>query len=851
MPQTTYLKDYKPTGFEIDSVSLNFDLHEDYALVESVMQMRRVEQNSQLELYGDNLELVSIELDEQAFSDYHFKEQNLIISATPEEFTLKIITKIKPQENTQLSGLYRSHTMFCTQCEAEGFRRITYFLDRPDVMTVYTTRICADKSKFPVLLSNGNLIEQGDLDNGRHFAVWNDPHKKPSYLFALVAGDLVHIKDSFTTMSGREVDLRIYVEHGEQDKCDHAMSSLKKSMRWDEEVYGREYDLDIFMIVAVSDFNMGAMENKGLNIFNSKYILGRPETATDNDYAGIEGVVGHEYFHNWTGNRVTCRDWFQLSLKEGLTVFRDQEFSRDMNSRDVNRIKDVRLLRQIQFSEDASPMAHPVRPESYIEINNFYTATIYNKGAEVIRMQHTLLGADGFRKGTDLYFERHDGQAVTIDDFVASMEDANNADFSQLTLWYSQAGTPIVKAQVEHQDTTMKINFAQSCPATPENANKQPFLIPLRMAIFDPEGKRLDSVSDLIQLSQAEQRFEFNNIPQGSVISLLRDFSAPIKLEIDYTDEQLQHLMKYETNGFARWEATGRYVFKVIQAIMAGDEIPQSIIETYQHILEDNDMDLALKAEVLTMPGFEELANNVDVVDVDVIDDAREKLYALLGKTLYQQFSDCYHSLLVENDTSMDSKHYGRRALKNICLQYMMKGDPANAIAVCHEQFMQAANMTDELAAFSAMIHHDLPQTSEAIDVFLSKWHQDELVMDKWFISQASSRLPGTLDKVKSLMENEHFSITNPNKVRSLIGVFCSYNHLNFHALDGSGYRFLTEILLKLDAINPQITARLATPFTRWRRYDEKRQKLIKQEMQSLMENKLSKDLYEIISKSL
>jgi aminopeptidase N len=852
--QTVYLKNYSAPTHSIESVMLTFHLHEDYALVTNTMEIKRFGENTNLLLHGDELELLSLKVDGKEHDEYVITDGKLDMVVDKASFALEIKTRIMPQNNTQLSGLYRSHTMFCTQCEAEGFRRITYFMDRPDVMTTYTTKIVANKSKYPTLLSNGNLIESGDLDDDRHFATWHDPFKKPSYLFALVAGNLVNIQDDYTTMSGRNVDLHIYVEYGNEDKCAHAMISLKKSMAWDERVYGREYDLDIFMIVAVSDFNMGAMENKGLNIFNSKYILASPDSATDQDYAGIEGVVAHEYFHNWTGNRVTCRDWFQLSLKEGLTVFRDQEFSRDMNSRDVNRIQDVRILRNHQFPEDASPMAHPVRPDSYIEINNFYTSTVYNKGAEVIRMQHTLLGKDGFRKGMDLYFERYDGQAVTIDDFVAAMEDANGVDFSQLKYWYCQAGTPQVDVKIEYSDQILSIDLSQTCPKTPERDDKNPFLIPITIAVFDWDGNKLDIGTELLKLTKHRQTFEFKGLLNEPVVSLIRGFSAPIKLNINYTDEQLQLLMKHETDGFARWEAGQRFamsrLLELIKDYQTGTllNLPDNLSLIYSHILDDTSMDDSLKAEVLMLPGFEDIANSVDIVDVEAIDAAREFYANFIGERLYKQLQEMFKSLNVDNDTSMDAKSYARRKLKNVCMYYMMKGNSENTIPLVKQHYDSACNMTDEIAYLGMLVHHDSSHTTNALEVFYSKWQHDELVLDKWFSVQAMSRLPAALDNVNSLMNNEKFSLKNPNKVRALIGTFCA-NALNFHC--DEGYRFLTDIIIALDTLNPQIAARLFTPLTRWRRYDISRQDAMKKQLERLMTQKLSVDLYEMVSKSI
>ncbi|MFC3909741.1 aminopeptidase N [Legionella dresdenensis] len=855
--KTIYLKDYQPLAFEIAQVELDFELYDDHALVKNRMKINRIRPGA-LQLNGDELELVSIELDDTPLSasEYRLVDADLWLDNCPEHFTLTITTRIKPQDNTKLSGLYRSNQLFCTQCEAEGFRRITFYPDRPDVLSIFTTRISADKAKYPILLSNGNLIDSGDAGNGRHWVIWQDPFKKPSYLFALVAGNLACVKDQFVTNSGKEVDLRIYVEPGNEDKCGHAMESLKNSMRWDEQVYGREYDLSIFMIVAVSDFNMGAMENKGLNIFNSKYILGRPDTATDQDFADIEGVVGHEYFHNWTGNRVTCRDWFQLSLKEGLTVFRDQEFSRDMNSRDVNRIADVKALKATQFPEDAGSMAHPVRPESYQEINNFYTATIYNKGAEVIRMQHTLLGAAGFRKGMDLYFERHDGQAVTIDDFVAAMEDANQVDFSQLKRWYSQAGTPEVEVSSDYANNCLTLTMKQSCPPTPECKQKQPFLIPIRIALFDPNGTQIALQNEVLELKEPEQRFVFNNLPCKPIISLLRDFSAPIKLVRDVEQEELIALMRYETNGYAKWDAAQRLTLASLTGLLA---IPRSdwsissaLIEAYRHILMDKTLDQSLKADLLTPPGFEEIANNLSEIDVDLVEAARDFYRQELGKALFEQAQALYQQLWQAEDHQMNGTAYGRRKLRNTCLWLMMKANEQQALPICEQQYQQARTMTDQIAGLSLLNNiKDQAKRQQALDSFYQQWAQDDLVLDKWFAIQATTELPTALNQVRELMQHPAFSLKNPNKVRSLIGAFCQANARNFHALDGSGYQFLTELLITMDKINPQIAARLATPFTRWQRYDHNRQQLMKNELQRLASQKLSRDLNEIVSKSL
>ncbi|WP_392538681.1 aminopeptidase N [Legionella sp. 227] len=858
MPDTTvYLKNYQPPFFAIETVNLNFDLYDDHALVSNELKLIRQHEGS-LHLYGDELELVSVHMNGQKLepSNYVLQPDALIIENCPDEFTLKIVTRIYPQNNTQLSGLYRSNHLFCTQCEAEGFRRITYFLDRPDVLTTYTTRISADKKQYPILLSNGNLIDTGATADGRHWVIWQDPFKKPSYLFALVAGDLAWICDKFVTSSGRTIDLRIYVEPGNEDKCMHAMESLKKSMRWDEEVYGREYDLDIFMIVAVSDFNMGAMENKGLNIFNSKYILARPDTATDQDFADVEGVVAHEYFHNWTGNRVTCRDWFQLSLKEGLTVFRDQEFSRDMNSRDVNRIMDVRALRSAQFPEDASAMAHPVRPESYQEINNFYTATVYNKGAEVIRMQHTLLGKDGFRRGMDLYFKRHDGQAVTIDDFVAAMEDANHFDLTQFKRWYSQAGTPEVLVSSEYAQGQLTIKMQQNCPPTPECHDKKPFHIPIRFALFDAHGHQIAVDKDILELKEKEQSFTFTDLKEKPVISLLREFSAPIKLKQDLSQDELLFLLRYETDGFAKWDAAQNLILNSIKECLAQPantwKIPSALISALQHVLLDDSLDADLRAELLTPPGFEDVATQLDSVDVSAVENVRDFFHQQLGWYLYETAQSLYQQLWQIEDHRMNGLAYGRRKLRNVCLWLMMKAKEAATLERCEQQFIAAQTMTDQIASFSLLVNSTNQGLREqVIEDFYKQWSKNDLVLDKWFAIQAMSELPETLTHVKVLLKHSAFCIKNPNKVRALIGAFCMGNPRNFHALDGSGYRFLTEMLVTLDKINPQIAARLANPFTRWKRYDQSRQELMREQLQQLAKLELSRDLAEVVSKSL
>ena len=854
---TIYLKDYQPPTFAVTTVSLDFDLYDDHVLVTNHMDVQR-QHPGELYLFGDELERMSIALNgvPLAASAYRLQGDDLVVTACPDACTLTIVTRIRPQDNTKLSGLYRSNHLFCTQCEAQGFRRMTYFPDRSDVLAMYTTRISADKSQYPVLLSNGNLMDSGDAVDGRHWAVWHDPFKKPSYLFALVAGRLSCVTDYFTTCSGLSVELRIYVEPGNEDKCGHAMESLKRAMRWDEEQYGREYDLSIFMIVAVSDFNMGAMENKGLNIFNSKYILARPDTATDQDYAGIESVVAHEYFHNWTGNRITCRDWFQLSLKEGLTVFRDQEFSRDMNSRDVNRILDVKALRSTQFPEDAGRMAHPVRPESYQEINNFYTATVYNKGAEVIRMQQTLLSEAGFRRGMNLYFERHDGQAVTIDDFVAAMEDANGVDFNQFKRWYSQAGTPVVQVATEYNDGHLSITLSQSCPVTPDGEVKAPFHIPIRMALFDANGSELPIQTPVLELREASQTFHVDGLSAEPIVSLLRDFSAPIVLMTTASQDELLALLRFETNGFAKWDAAQRLALACLTACYHAPReewtISQALLDAYQHVLDDERLDPALRAELLTPPGFEDVAAMLTEVDVDRVEAARDFFRKALGRALCLPADTKYNALLQQEDHAMEGKAYGRRKLRNICLWLMMKADEDAAVPRSEAQFANARTMTDQIASLSLLVNSsDAVARERAIDAFYQQWHDDELVMDKWFALQASADVPDALERVQALLLHPAFNLKNPNKVRAVMGAFTQANPRYFNALDGRGYAFLTDMLLKLDKINPQIAARLATPFTRWQRLDAVRQASMKQQLARLAAADLSRDLREVVEKSI
>ncbi|MES9898154.1 MAG: aminopeptidase N [Sedimenticola sp.] len=870
-PKTIYLKDYLPPEYLVDRVDLHFDLGEKETRVVSKLTMRRNpagQRGAALRLDGEQLELLSLRLDGSDLGPecYRVDDEGLTVYQVPERFTLESEVRIKPQENTALEGLYKSGGMFCTQCEAEGFRKITWYLDRPDVMSRFTTTIVADRQRYPVLLSNGNPLEQQLLDDGRHLARWEDPFAKPAYLFALVAGDLRSIEDQFSTASGRDVALRIYVEPENVDKCDHAMASLKNAMTWDEEHYGREYDLDIYMIVAVNDFNMGAMENKGLNIFNSKYVLARPDTATDSDFQGIEGVIAHEYFHNWTGNRITCRDWFQLSLKEGLTVFRDQEFSADMGSRGVKRIEDVRMLRAHQFAEDASPMAHPVRPDSYMEINNFYTLTVYEKGAEVVRMQHNLLGEADYRKATDLYFQRHDGQAVTTDDFVACMAEAGERDLQQFKRWYSQAGTPELEVggSYDEQSQRYTLTVKQSCPSTPGLQQKAPLHIPLAVGLLDEEGCDIplqlegesapQGTTRMLELRQAVEQFTFTGLIQSPVPSLLRGFSAPVKLHFDYSDRELMFLMSHDSDGFNRWDAAQTLTQRIVLGRVTEPEssLPEGFIDAFRAALTDASSDEALLAEVLTLPAESYLGEQMTVVDVEGIHQARETLKRELAVELHKELLQRYQAGRVREEYRLDHASMARRSLTNLCLDYLMQLDDPEIRLLAVKQYHGADNMTDALAAISQLVDRPADDSTVLLEDFYNRWKHDPLVLDKWFTLQAVSSRSDALEQVKGLMAHLDFSITNPNRVRSLIGVFCSANPVRFHSVDGAGYAFLADRVLELDPLNPQVASRMLRIMARWRRYDEERQSLMKAQLQRIADSDgLSKDVYEIASKCL
>lgn len=866
-PVAIYRKDYRPFPYAVDTLNLTFQLFDDKTIVRTKAVYTYASQTEQppetVFLYGEELELIQIILDGAILPEenYTVDEKGMTIRNPGRSFILEIETAIYPEKNSSLEGLYRSSGNYCTQCEAEGFRKITYYPDRPDVLTKFTTRIEADKKQCPVMLSNGNLVDKGELTEERHFAVWEDPFAKPSYLFALVAGQLVSINDTFTTKSDRLVTLKIFVEDKNKEKCSHAMASLKKAMRWDEDVFGLEYDLNIFMIVAVDDFNMGAMENKGLNIFNSKYVLSTPASATDQDYLGIEGVIGHEYFHNWTGNRVTCRDWFQLSLKEGLTVFRDQEFSSDMNSRAVQRIDDVRLLRNVQFREDSGPMAHPVRPDSFVEINNFYTSTIYNKGAEVIRMMHTIIGSEAFRKGMDLYFERHDGKAVTCDDFVASMEDASGIDLVQFRNWYSQAGTPLLQVQDEWNESLSEYSFSitQSCKPTPGQSSKLPFHIPVKVGLLGKSGKELCEPA-MLELKDTKSVFTFAHIKEKPVLSFLRDFSAPVKVEPFQDKEDLAFLMANDTNLYNRWECANQLsaevILGVVQQLQNGEkpEIEVFYLDAVEKTLHSKMDDKDLTTLALQLPTEMTLAQDMDVIYPEHLHNARRFVKQEIAHRCKDRLLTLYHENCSKKPYSITAQDKGERSLKNLCLSYLMSLEPKSGeiLSLCVRQYENATNMTDSISSIALLANTNDPSRQKALEHFYENWKDDALVLDKWFTLQALSELPEVLSEVRKLMEHPAFSIKNPNKVRSLVGAFCSGNHAKFHNDNGEGYRFLSAQIIALNKINPQIAARLLSPLINWKRYEPKLKDLMKNELKSILGQKdLSQDVYEIVNNSL
>ena len=866
LPQAKNRTDYRAPDYTISDIDLTFDLDASTTLVTAVSKVKRLgEHGAALRLDGEDLTLVSLHIDGQPWQHYCQEAGALILDQLPDAFTLTIVNQIHPFKNTALEGLYQSGEALCTQCEAEGFRHITWYLDRPDVLARFTTTIIADAARYPYLLSNGNRTDYGQTADGKHWVKWQDPFPKPCYLFALVAGDFDVLRDSYTTVSGRSVALEIFVDRGNLDRADWAMTSLKNSMKWDEQRFGLEYDLDIFMIVAVDFFNMGAMENKGLNLFNSKYVLAKAETATDKDYLGIEAVIGHEYFHNWTGNRVTCRDWFQLSLKEGLTVFRDQEFSSDLGSRAVNRIDNVRVMRGAQFAEDASPMAHPIRPEQVIEMNNFYTLTVYEKGSEVIRMLHTLLGEEDFQKGMRLYFARHDGSAATCDDFVQAMEDASAVDLTRFRRWYSQSGTPVVMVRDDYNPELEQytLHVTQMTPSTADQQDKLPLHIPLDIELYDARGQVIPlqnngkAISHVLNVTEEFQSFIFDNVPSQPVPSLLREFSAPVKLHYPWSDEQLTFLMRHARNDFARWDAAQSLMANYLKLNVSRQQegqplsLPLHVADAFRGILLEKESDPALRALILTLPGENEIAELFDIIDPQAIAVVREGLVRTLALALADELLAVYRDNLTP-EYRVEHADIGKRALKNVCLSYLAFADSDQGNKLVSAQYHEANNMTDSIAALSAAVTAQLPVKAALLQDFDQRWHHDGLVMDKWFALQAVSPAEDVLIQVRALLDHRSFTLANPNRVRSLVGAFAAGNPAAFHATDGSGYRFLVEILSDLNTRNPQVAARMIEPLIRLKRYDSRRQALMRLALEQLkgLEN-LSGDLFEKIEKAL
>ncbi|KAI3468713.1 hypothetical protein Pfo_025376 [Paulownia fortunei] len=888
-PKEIFLKDYKQPDYFFDTVDLNFTLGEEKTIVCSkiVVYPRLEGCTSPLVLDGVDLKLISLKVNGKELKEdgFHVDSRHLTVSSPPiGKFTLEVVTEIYPQKNTSLEGLYKSSGNFCTQCEAEGFRKITFYQDRPDIMAKYTCRIEADKSLYPVLLSNGNLVEQGDMEGNKHYAIWEDPFVKPCYLFALVAGQLESRDDTYITRSGRKVSLRIWTPAQDLPKTAHAMYSLKAAMKWDEDVFGLEYDLDLFNIVAAPDFNMGAMENKSLNIFNSKLVLASPETATDADYAAILGVIGHEYFHNWTGNRVTCRDWFQLSLKEGLTVFRDQEFSSDMGSRTVKRIADVSKLRTYQFPQDAGPMAHPVRPHSYIKMDNFYTGkclfllTVYEKGAEVVRMYKTLLSSSGFRKGMDLYFKRHDGQAVTCEDFFAAMRDANGADLSNFLLWYSQAGTPLLKvvSTYNSQAQTYSLKFSQEVPPTPGQPVKEPVFIPVALGLLGSNGKdiplssvyhdgQLENVTSngqpvhttVLRVTKKEEEFIFNDIPERPVPSILRGYSAPVRLDSDLTDADLYFLLANDPDEFNRWEAGQVLARKLMLSLVSDFQqnnplvLNPQFVNGVKSILGDSILDKEFIAKAITLPGEGEIMDMMEVADPDAVHAVRTFIRKQLASELKEEFLNTVKNNRSSEQYVFNHPNMARRALKNVALAYLGSLEDAEITELALHEYRTATNLTEQFAALVALEQKPGKTRDEVLADFYSKWQHDFLVVNKWFALQAMSDVPGNVENVCKLLNHPAFDMRNPNKVHSLIGGFRG-SPVNFHAKDGSGYRFLGEMVVQLDKLNPQVASRMVSAFSRWKRYDETRQSVAKAQLEMILAaNGLSDNVFEIASKSL
>lgn len=853
-----YLKNYQSPEFTIDTVNLTITLDDNHTQVLNSMVVNNVSGNNTLTLDGEHLTLVNLTIDNIVLSeqDYQVFDDKIIINVPKNVFKLSIKTQTSPLDNTALEGLYKSGDAYCTQCEAEGFRRITYYLDRPDVLAVFTTKIIADKALYPFLLSNGNKVANEDLANGFHSVTWHDPHPKPCYLFALVAGDFDLLSDSFITSSGKQVALEIFVDKGNKNKAKHAMQSLKHSMKWDEDTFGLEYDLDIYMIVAVDFFNMGAMENKGLNVFNSKFVLADEHSATDTDYFNIEAVIAHEYFHNWTGNRVTCRDWFQLSLKEGLTVFRDQQFSADLNSAAVTRIQNVRVLRSHQFAEDASPMAHPIRPEQVIEMNNFYTLTVYEKGAEVIRMLHTLLGKEKFRQGTDLYFKRFDGMAVTCDDFVNAMADASGVDLTQFKSWYSQAGTPLlqVSESFDEKTNTYQVTIAQVHKPTANQTDKVALHIPVKVELLSQHNdKSIEITEQLLELTSDKQTFTFTEFSSKPTLAFLADLSAPVKVEFEQTDNELEYIMAQANDEVCRWDAGQKLFTRYIKRLIDTPELalPNSLISVFSSMLK-SDIDPALIAEQLTLPSFDEIADNLTQVDPDKLMHAIELLKTFLAVGLQDVFIQVYQQTSAQLTTlgKQDKKAVAFRALNNTCLSYI--AILPNTLTMVETHYYNADNMTDALAALTACAKNNMTSFDKQLSHFETKWYDTSLVMDKWFSINAMQNNEAVFERLNSLLSHALFSLKNPNRARSLISAFMMTNPKYFHCKSGKGYLFLADHIDQLNTINPQVASRLVTPLLAYKRYEPVRQALIEAQLRRLSAiSDLSRDLKEKIDAAL
>ncbi|TIX49224.1 aminopeptidase N [Alteraurantiacibacter aquimixticola] len=858
-PTVIKREDYRPFGWLIPEIALDFQLGLEKTRVSAKLTVQRnakADRTDMLRLNGDGLTPLEVVVDGEVVNSWSMDGEDLMVPLVSDSHLVEIVTEIDPSSNTQLMGLYASNGMLCTQCEAEGFRRITFFPDRPDVLSTYRVRMTGPKDQFPVLLSNGNPGASGENDDGTHWAEWHDPWPKPSYLFALVAGDLVANTDTFTTMSGREVTLNIYVREGDLERTGHAMESLKKSMQWDEEVFGREYDLDIFNIVAVSDFNMGAMENKGLNVFNTKYVLADPDTATDGDFDGVEGVIAHEYFHNWSGNRVTCRDWFQLSLKEGFTVLRDQLFSQDMGSEPVKRIEDVRVLRGIQFPEDSGPLAHPIRPDSYREISNFYTATVYNKGAEVIRMMRTMAGEEAFRKGCDLYFERHDGEAATCEDFVKAIEDGAGLDLTQFRRWYSQAGTPQVSVRMEHDGDAVTLHLKQEVPSTPGQPDKQPMPIPLKLALFD-KANGSHRGEELVVLDKEEASVTFTDFADKPVLSLNRGFTAPVSIRQEVSGEDLVFLAAHDDDPFARYEAMQELVVTHLKQACAGeldddarDAGRKAIGDALAAVLADDTLDDLMRGELLILPTQTYLMEQMEAADPGVIHAERQGLRGWLGKQLEADFI-ALHGRASDMPYSLDAEARGARKVKTQALIYLAEANPALASKMGAGQYDAADNMTDRQGALMVLAGLQTPERTHKLLDYYNRYKDNALVVDKWFAIQAQSLHPHAIEHVKALADHPQFTLKNPNRVRSLYMAFAANPHA-FHAADGEGYRMIADLILELDPINPQTAARFVSPFGRWRRIESGRSALMREQLERIAAaGNLSRDTHEQVIRSL